>query len=508
LEITLEKSSIETLERILDAHIYGEETSEAIVPDALPDILRITDADAELYIRAKELQGESVVVSGIAEASVLYASEGDAGVFVVESDIPFSLSAKCPGASGNEKIVAQTRLAYLEATLANPRKIFLKAEIAADIAVYRPCQLEFSAAGGELPADCEILTETIELLKTVSVREKTFSMSFENDLPPSLSAAEELMKTRTSVIVDESKGVGTKAIVKGRVKTDAVFAAGAAQLLCESFETPFSQILETDCPAEDAEYSSSAFLTGTYYELDEDSSGKLISGEIHMAVQTVSCQRESVGCIKDMYSTRYPLECRGKKQTVETQRIRREQQAELSGKLSFTGTATRLGDAHALCGRFEVSEQNGTCILRMQVNVSACCYSNAGEMLGGAGRFELETELQTEGMKVSGLHAEPGEVRCAIAESGIDFSVRIVLEYELSSSEETEFVLSADCPEDKAFDNSLIPSVLVIRVPEGKSIWSLAKENRSSPALIYSSNPELEPDGDNGGKLILIPKAK
>ncbi len=108
---------------------------------------------------------------------------------------------------------------------------------------------------------------------------------------------------------------------------------------------------------------------------------------------------------------------------------------------------------------------------------------------------------------VRSLCAAPEEVRCVIADGGMDVSVLVTLSYELFGSEEIECVLEASCGENEKYDASQTPSILIIRVPEGKSIWSIAKENRSSTALIYSANPELSPEGDNAGRLILIPRA-
>ena len=78
MDIYLNKEKINYVKNVLNTKLSMRETMEMIVPDALPDILRIVDTDAIVYLRSKATDNGRVSVSGVAAATVLYAPDGEA----------------------------------------------------------------------------------------------------------------------------------------------------------------------------------------------------------------------------------------------------------------------------------------------------------------------------------------------------------------------------------------------------------------------------------------------
>ena len=56
MELELERTEWSGYDAVLDAAVCREETLEAIVPDACPDILRICDVEGAAYLAGKEAQ--------------------------------------------------------------------------------------------------------------------------------------------------------------------------------------------------------------------------------------------------------------------------------------------------------------------------------------------------------------------------------------------------------------------------------------------------------------------
>ena len=60
MELTMQSKPVSWLKCVLSEVCRQEETSEAIVPDSLPDIGYILDAHASAVLREKELRNDSV----------------------------------------------------------------------------------------------------------------------------------------------------------------------------------------------------------------------------------------------------------------------------------------------------------------------------------------------------------------------------------------------------------------------------------------------------------------
>ena len=75
MELELRRDVINCFELVLDTTVCQEETQEAIVPDACPDILRILDSRAQACLTGKQLRDGAVTVTGLVRACVLYLPE-------------------------------------------------------------------------------------------------------------------------------------------------------------------------------------------------------------------------------------------------------------------------------------------------------------------------------------------------------------------------------------------------------------------------------------------------
>lgn len=72
MELELKRDAIHCFETVADVTICQEETQEAIVPDACPDILRIVEVCGQACLTGKQAREGMATVSGMVRASVLY----------------------------------------------------------------------------------------------------------------------------------------------------------------------------------------------------------------------------------------------------------------------------------------------------------------------------------------------------------------------------------------------------------------------------------------------------
>ena len=106
MDIYLNKEKINYVKNVLSTSLPHEETMEMIVPDALPDILRIVDTDAVVYLRSKSTDSGRVSVSGVAAATIIFAPDGESGVRKMDLEIPFTTSANDGEITQNTRVTA------------------------------------------------------------------------------------------------------------------------------------------------------------------------------------------------------------------------------------------------------------------------------------------------------------------------------------------------------------------------------------------------------------------
>jgi hypothetical protein len=177
MDIDLNKEKLNFVKSVLSTSLPHEETMEMIVPDALPDILRIVDTDATVFLRSKSTDNGRASVSGVAAATVIYSPDGGTGVRKMELEIPFTLTAVEGDISVNSKITASVNVASADASMINPRKIIVRVDLLAEINCYNDADLMISSGMDEdNEAGIELLTDNCDIYTTTGV--KDFLLSY------------------------------------------------------------------------------------------------------------------------------------------------------------------------------------------------------------------------------------------------------------------------------------------------------------------------------------------
>ena len=130
MELELKRDAIHCFETVADVTICQEETQEAIVPDACPDILRIVEVCGQACLTGKQAREGMATVSGMVRASVLYLPETGGCLRHMELSVPFTCQVEAPGLTSQGTILADPRLRWAEARVLNPRKILLRVDLA------------------------------------------------------------------------------------------------------------------------------------------------------------------------------------------------------------------------------------------------------------------------------------------------------------------------------------------------------------------------------------------
>lgn len=153
MELELKRDAIHCFETVADVTICQEETQEAIVPDACPDILRIVEVCGQACLTGKQArEGMGHRLRHGARLGAVSAGDGGMSCSHMELSVPFTCQVEAPGLTSQGTILADPRLRWAEARVLNPRKILLRVDLAVEIRACQPCERTIcqgvEAAGG------------------------------------------------------------------------------------------------------------------------------------------------------------------------------------------------------------------------------------------------------------------------------------------------------------------------------------------------------------------------
>ena len=499
MKIDLENKTKKCYREIIRQNRRIQETAECVVPDVNDDIGKIASIQTSVYLKSKDITGRGVIVTGEAQAAVLYITEGERAVSYIKINKPFTLEFDC--AELDADTVAQVKLDVVntEARVLNPRKISLTFEIAGDLSCYKEenVVVKTELAAGEHRGIHAHSCET-EHVCINAVCEKTFTLSEQFVFPVGKPGPAQIVIPKVVFAVNDCQLIGTKLIVKGNMEISACYLSEEVNYpLKMDFSTPFSQI--TDIGTEDMDTCSAMIeLSSVYYDIVNTINGeKALDIEIHAVLQAVSRKNEKFAYISDVYSNLMPTQCEMRQYSI--------------------NAAASCQQIKLICDeRVNVVDD---CVDVLSVYTSISQLSMQNDKISAAVMLDIIYRTQGGGLssvrRLLSLSADCGKapdrlINAYLADvylrpdgAYIDSHIVIELNYLYAHNKELSCVSALTLDEEAPYDFSAFPTVTLVRW-ENEDIWELAKAYHSSVEQILSVN-QFSEDGER--KMLLIPKS-
>ncbi len=510
MEARLEKKSVPFYKNLFNADVTQEETMEMIVPDAMPDIVRIIETDAVLIMRSKEAEAGRATVGGVINAVVLYLSEGDEQIKKLELKMPFTAAFDNAAADSSARLTAKASVCSIDSRILNPRKVLVRADVCTQISGYGFVKLELCGAGGDMAADMEVLEERRSVKSVADVREKTFVISDDYILPASAMPIGELLDCRFTILSEDVRTVGSKLIIKGTAMVSVLYLSRGEGELCRSeFSSVFSQIVEMEAVSE-PEFAVTIMPTGMYFDLADGPNGTLmITMELHAVAQIVVIENREIEYISDIYSTVYDLVCQNESygiDTVESSSVIRET---ASKNIETYVQAKSIVCVNAFTGKTSKINSDDGCRFETMVCIEVVYRSEDGRMFSVRDKMEVSAMWEDPCENVAWVcSVDYGDATAAILPDAVEVRVNVDFMVTALKVQTLEAVTGAGCDDTAVRDISMLPSVTLRRMANGDTLWLLAKRYNSSRALILEANGLEEMTEQDEGRLLIIPKRR
>ena len=495
MEMELNKEELRLWQSVYWGSVRREETLEAVVPDTMPDVAELLDADAAVFLRNRETEDGAVTAVLQLTGTLLCRGEGEKGVFAVPLNA--SVSCRWEDAAIAREDQVQLRLAVpaADARLLNPRKLLLRCNLEAEAECFREEVLAY--ASGAESGELQQRRSTGSVSVVSAVGEKTFVITEEFPLSGA-EGAESILHSRVQYMLEDVRNMAGKAVVQGKLLMEVLYTVPGQDVPClQSFTAPFSQIV--DAPGE---VSAARFTLLPTAEYVESMSGGYGSGgfslEAHLVAQVVFTEEKEITYLSDAYSTHCPVELERCEMRLRSQRREVTRHVSIRENVDLADSAERVLWCYVTAETPEAAE-GGRC--RLTAHAHVIYVNERGEIAGKNAR--LQTEIEGGEKDCCNMALLPQESYASPAGRGLEF--RLGMEWR--GWEDESWVMAplsaVTLRDEEPFDLAARPSVTAV-CSSDEDLWTLARRYASTVELIESANPGAR---ESGG-FLLIPRAR
>lgn len=508
MELELIRDQLDCWDVVLDTDRSREETLEAIVPDACPDVGQIADVTGQICLTDKQVQEGGVTLSGHVNVTVLYRPEEGQSLCRMEVKLPFTAREDGAEIGGQDRCIVRSALRQIEARALNPRKLLLRAELCFRIRAYRPRSGELTQRidGCDQDAVQQLIVEETPYY-TTCIKEKNFILEDEVRLSAGSSGAAEVLSVQAEADSREAKVIGSKLIFKGDLALQIRYQVGG-ELFSMRCPLAFSQIVEVSGIGEDADCQVELCVAAIdYTPLGED--GRSLSVTAKLLAQAEVSEQRDVTLLQDAYSTRGDLSAEQapvrlpklKEQSVHTQSVREivPTDAPVNGVIDAGLTVCSVAQAR----------EDSQLVLTAQLRLTALYRDEQGEYHRLEQIVNVCDRVDATQSCVCRCRCRcPDEVYAVPAAGGIE--VRANLEFGCQIIEERAMpAVTAVKPCTPAAQSDAEPraSVVLCMTQPGERLWDVAKAYSTTAQRILQANL-LESDALPAGRMLLIPNVR
>ncbi len=493
MELTFEQVQLPYLQCVLFETMVQEESGETIVPDRMPDMDRIVDAFAGVVLRGKDCQSGSVSLTGDIQAGVLYMAGEEDKPQELSLYLPFTVRRRVEGDA--ESCAVQCRVRSVEARMLNSRKLSIRVGLCIVLQVWHQAvQTCYRPQGQAGRVQMRYMDYPMRL--PVEQAERSLLLQEEVPLPAACPAAARVIFADARCRITEERLAGNQAVCKGNLELRLLYETQEEALAACDLSVPFSQLIPLE-----QEYEEQGLL---FYpqltSLEAAANGTHIAVEAGILMQCCVQKVCTVPVVSDAYATRGALRmetCVYALPQLLDQRLLRQ---ELRQELPVQGT--EILHAQALPDAPHVHWQDGVSQVRVPVQLSALYRDSSGALQRAQGRAELAMEVPSGEAACQIMAWADGPLFAAPGAGCLEFRLPVAAQCTWYAATALSSVCKAALEEEPELVER--PAVIIRTLEEEQSMWSLAKELRTTVSAIQIAN-DLEGDVAPAGTMLLIP---
>lgn len=463
--------------------------SDITLPDYFPDIVRVIKCTLKANIASVSSSGNRITADGNAIISVLYICESGK-LHCFEQKIPVSKYVETPKAE-ECTCVASAKTQYVNCRVISQRRIDIRGSIGLDFKAYEKCDKRIVSSCEN--KNIQLRTKSANVSNLKDCVSRCFSMNETIEIGASQGTIGQIVRCNAIAVLDSTKLVAGKILVKGELKVKVVFLTDGECVL-EKIENsmPISQIIEAATTE-----SCSDFVTlcvpSVEVHAKTDSSGALrlidVSAVIRADVSVY--ENEEIQYTTDAYSTEYETDFQ--RESVELKSIfeKFSDTYLCKGSVEISGSAVKsIEDIFCNGLNYTVSLSGNEMLISGKANVSFLAVNSEDELQS----FDRELDFQYKRATILG---ESFSASCNVTPTGIDYilsaenKLDIRIETEISGlifdASKKQIISDISCDEAKK-KKKRSAALTIYFAQQGEEIWEIARRYNTRVDLICAEN--------------------
>ncbi len=508
MDVNIKTAAMEVTDGLFNGESSANAESDLIVPDNMPDVLTVLQVSANCAIASCDAQTDRILLTGNVFFNILYLADGPRReVRSMNTKAVFSNIFSAPGVSDAMPVNATAVVGSAGFTLANCRKLTVRAEVLCRAQVYanRTLTLPTEIEGAEM------LTEPLvcSVIKARATAQETVTDSFE--LPAGKPAAVEILRDEILLMDKAVKVIHNKAIVKGSVSALALYRTETGLEQAKT-EIPFTKVVNVDGLEDGMEVDCTIDIQGweTALAADENGENRTVDVETMLYFTVTGRVTSSCSAITDAYLPGGSLDCEKSGLLLSAPPTTDMTDCAVKGTIRLPSDA---GDLESICDVrgcprvTRLSREDGSIAVEGAVAVSLLYRTNNPEAPVAGYCCDVDFSASVSGEAFASMPSASSVLRhmsCSPG-SGNTVEVRGLVNITLTSTAPCEKTVITSVKSGEA-EKKEQPSILISYIAEERSLWDIAKKYNISRAKLASANNISSEEELRGRRALVIPR--
>ena len=500
MELVFQEQKLEYLHRIFCETVTQEQTADVVIPDSLADAERVVEAFGTLLVRSEECMADSVSVSGVVQAGVLFCGESGE-VLQVESQIPFSMRRELPGQTEDGHLHCRCVLRSVDARLLNSRKLLIRVCVACTLCVYAPKSCTVYDISEPAPT-LQLKRTELPLQMPMGLGEKGFVLNEVLELPAGKPEILHLLKCCYRPQISEQRMVGNKAVFKGAMTVHILYESSDEEIYPYEWSIPFSQYAELERELDECELQTALLMTSAEAEPESQFGTNRLLVSVNVLAQCMATGVQKLSIIEDAFCT--DAELTPQWDNWQMQGILDRQTFRETVTAGSEQPAQRVVDAWVWPDEAGKQRLDGRVQIELPMTCNVLYYDADGKLQGRTLRpmLRAETALAENGT-CAVTDVDCGEVFCSAGSDGITVRLPVTADVESSAVHSIHAVSGGEIT-PLSEEAGRKPAVLLRITDSDENVWDIAKSCHAPMQSIAAAN-DLRDSVVPSGTLLLIP---
>ena len=251
MDLNLKTFTLGEVRTVLDTTADNPFDFDVNLPDYFPDIQRVLKCIVTPGISASNSVAGRAMAEGNALMRIIYSAD-DKKIYCYEQSFPFSKSVEDSSLTGNDSLITTVKTDYVNCRATGQRRLSVSGVISIRFTVKSRTERRFVCGCDN--SDVQLQTKRIDTVSTVGCCAKSFAMSEVAQLGSGFEPVDKLINASAHIVVDSSKAVSGKILIKGNLIVDIVYRSDSDTVESSVFRhtMPVSQIIEAQGATEDS----------------------------------------------------------------------------------------------------------------------------------------------------------------------------------------------------------------------------------------------------------------